>query len=185
MLKNSTTHYGLIAQLFHWLSAIMVIALFNLGLWMLGLNYTDKWYTLGPYLHVSFGAVLVIILVLRLLWRWLNLTPAADTSINAIEKHAAHIAHIIIYLLLFIIIISGYLMETSESGRLDVFDWFSIGGFVDLPGRQLDLVGKIHLWCSYALMALVAVHVLAALKHHFINKDSTLTKMIFFLKTRK
>lgn len=184
MLQNSKHRYGLIARLLHWTSAILVTSLFALGLWMLSLDYYDKWYTLGPHYHVSFGVLFAGLLIFRIIWRCCTLQPKPEPSISQIEHKAASITHLFIYILLVLIIISGYLIPTADNRGIEVFSWFtlpSLGSFIE---QQEDIAGRWHLWLAYILMGLVVLHILAALKHHFIDKDNTLKKMLFFIQPK-
>ena len=178
MIKNSTSHYGLVAKALHWLSAITIIGLFALGLWMVELSYYDDWYVTAPHYHNSIGILLALAMVARLLWRSANRQPDMPDSLSTFEKCSAHIAHWLLYALIFVMIISGYLIPTADNRAIDVFNWFSVpalGSFID---HQEDIAGDIHEWCAYGLIALASVHALAALKHHFIDKDSTLRRML-------
>lgn len=184
MLKNTKHRYGLIARLLHWVSAILVASLFALGLWMLSLDYYNPWYTLGPHYHVSFGILLAALLIFRIIWRCYNIQPRHEPSVSALEHKTASVAHLVIYLLLILIITSGYLIPTADNRGIEVFNWFSLPSLGSFIEQQEDIAGKWHLWLAYALMGLVAVHALAALKHHFIDKDNTLKRMLFFIQNK-
>ena len=93
------------------------------------------------------------------------------------ENLAAHLAHLALYALLAGLFVSGYLISTADGLGIEVFGWFELPA--TLTGdNQEDLAGEIHEILAWLLMGLVGVHMLAALKHHFINKDQTLTRMI-------
>jgi cytochrome b561 len=78
---------------------------------------------------------------------------------------------------------SGYLISTADGRAIAVFDWFSVPALIsDLPAQE-DIAGLIHRWLAYLMMGLVLLHAAAALKHHFINKDNTLRKMLRAKKT--
>ncbi len=78
--------------------------------------------------------------------------------------------------------VSGYLISTEDGRGIDVFDWFTMPGAGALFSHQADIAGDIHLYSAVVLISLAALHAIAALKHHFINKDNTLRKMIGTLK---
>lgn len=185
MFKNTPLYYGAISKILHWLSAVLVIGLFALGLWMVDLGYYNKWYTTAPEYHKSIGMLLVIIIIFRLVWRWCNIQPAADKSLSATEKKVSHIVHIVIYILLFAILITGYLIPTANNQGIDVFNWFTVPSAGSFINNQEDIAGELHEWLAFILIALVVLHILAALKHHFINKDNTLRKMLPFITTPK
>ncbi|WP_028022518.1 cytochrome b [Enterovibrio calviensis] len=168
--------YGLTLRLIHWLSALTVIGLFAAGWWMVDLTYYSTWYKTAPHWHKSVGICLAALTIFRLVWRSVKGTPSIQG--NRFEKIAAHAAHNIIYVLLLVIFTSGYLISTSDGRPIEVFDWFSVPSFGELFPDQSDIAGNIHYYAAYGLIGLVILHAAAALKHHFIDKDNTLRKMI-------
>ena len=181
MWKNTSDKYGLTAVLIHWLSAFIIFGLFALGWWMLTLTYYDEWYRLGPWWHKSFGITLLIVTVLRVLWTLINTKPKPLGS--KFERLGAKAGHFLLYLLLFTVMISGFLISTADGSSISVFDWFSVPAVItDLP-KQEDIAGDVHWYSALSLVILAGGHGLAALKHHFINKDSTLIRM--FGKTKR
>ncbi len=172
------TKYAISSRIFHWSSALLILSLFALGLWMRSLGYYDAWYQDAPDLHKSFGLLLALIIILRVLNRFFKHPPAALDTHKLWETKLAHIIHGILYLGLFIIIISGYFIATSDNRGIEVFDLFSFPAFFTAFEEQEDIAGFIHEWAAYILMALVSLHVAGALKHHFLDKDSTLKRML-------
>lgn len=177
-LKNTQDSYGIVHKLIHWITAVTTIALFALGLWMVQLGYYDDWYQSAPHYHVSIGLLLAVIMLFRIVWRNFNTIPLAPPSHTKLERNAAHWAHIFIYGLLLCIFISGYLIPTADNRGIDVFNWFTLPASGELLNNQEDIFGNIHLWSAYALIALVSLHAIAAIKHHFIDKDITLKRML-------
>ncbi|QHQ40707.1 cytochrome b [Microbulbifer hydrolyticus] len=175
--RNSTTHYGWVAVLFHWLMAPAIIGMFALGWWMVGLSYYDPWYRQGPDIHKSVGILLLMLLAARLVWRWANVEPAPEPAPRW-QQRAAGAAHGLIYGLLLVIFVSGYLISTADGRAIEVFNWFSVPATLHGLENQEDIAGSIHKWLAWALMGLVVLHGLAAFKHHFVNKDRTLIKML-------
>ncbi|UZD59739.1 cytochrome b [Shewanella algae] len=177
MLANTRQGYGLVSILSHWLSAIAVIGLFGLGYWMVDLTYYSAWYQKGPHLHKSIGILLLALTLVRLLWKLLSQSPQAIPDKPLLQK-AARLTHWGLYLLLLLIMLSGILISTADGRGITVFDWFELPGVGELFNNQADIAGAIHKYAAYSLMALVVLHALAALKHHFIDKDQTLVRMI-------
>lgn len=175
MIKNTATNYGWMAIAIHWLSALMVIGLFALGYWMLTLSYYDAWYRLGPWWHKSFGITLLALTLLRVLWKLLN--PKPEPLGAKWEQRAASVGHGLIYALLFVTMISGYLISTADGRGISVFDWFEVPALITGIANQEDIAGTVHWYSALALVILAGGHALAALKHHFINRDATLKRM--------
>jgi len=183
MLRNSSTAYGLVSMLMHWSMAIAVFGMFGLGLWMVELNYYDRWYHDAPYLHKGIGMLLLIVLLCRFIWRLISVSP--DLLGAAWEKVIALAVHRLHYLLLFGLIMTGYLIPTAEGVGIDVFGWFVVPAWFSFSKAAADLVGLLHLYLAWAVMVLAAAHSAAALKHHFIDKDITLLRMLGIHPRRK
>jgi cytochrome b561 len=176
MLKNKKDSYGLVAILLHWLSAIIIFGLFGLGYWMVDLNYYSEWYKTAPMIHKSIGMILFVIILFRLFWKVVNIKPIAIG--NKFEIKISKIVHFVLYLLMLVIFISGYLISTGDGRGIEIFNLFTIPAFNELIENQETIMGVIHKYSTYSLMFLVTLHALAAIKHHFINKDNILKRII-------
>jgi cytochrome b561 len=176
MLTNSKSRYGLVSVFIHWVSAIVVVGLFVLGWWMLTLTYYDSWYRLGPWWHKSFGISLLILTSLRVVWMLCNPKPAALGS--QLEKSAARVGHLLLYAALFTVMISGYLISTADGRSISVFDWFEVPGLITGIPYQEDIAGEVHWYAACTLVIMAAGHALIALKHQFIDKHPTLSRMM-------
>ncbi|WP_323845434.1 cytochrome b [Microbulbifer magnicolonia] len=176
--RNSDKQYGWVAIVLHWFMAPAIIGMFALGWWMRQLSYYDPWYRQGPELHKGIGILLLGLLLFRLLWKLANPSPAAAANTPRWQALAARAAHGVIYLLLLAIMCSGYLISTADGRPIDVFGWFSVPATIQGFANQEDIAGEIHEILAWTLMALVALHALAALKHHFFDRDATLRRML-------
>ncbi len=176
--KNTPSRYGWLSIALHWGMALIVIGMFALGIWMRELSYYDPWYKDAPAIHKSFGILLFLMLVVRIVWRNINIRPTDDPALKPWERTTAHLTHIALYGLMFALMIAGYLISTADGRAIEVFGWFQVPATLyDLP-EQEDIAGEIHELIAWALILLAGVHALAALKHHFINRDTTLLKML-------
>lgn len=178
MLRNSTGHYGLISVSLHWVVALVVIGLFVLGYWMVDLTYYSSWYRTAPFWHKSIGVLLAVVMIARVLWRMFALQPAAVSSHTSWEKAASKAAHFLLYAGIFAIIVTGYLISTADGRSISVFDWFEVPSAGQLFARQADIAGDLHRYLAYAVIGIAVLHAVAALKHHFIDKDATLKRML-------
>lgn len=176
--RNTSSRWGLPAVLLHWLVALVVIGLFGLGLWMTALDYYHPWYRRGPDLHRSIGVLLFILILLRLAWRLPNPTPRPLPRHRPWEIGAAHAAHALLYLLPLAITASGYLISTADGRAISVFDWFEVPALYTGLEQQEEIMGDLHAALAWGLIAIAALHALGALKHHFIDCDTTLTRML-------
>ena len=177
-LKNTRTRYGAVSVALHWIVAVAVFGTFALGFWMVELTYYDDWYKTAPYVHKSVGILLFVVVSARALWRVVNVTPAAPAHHGRWERVAARWSHRLMYALLFAVMIAGYLISTADGRDVEVFGWFAAPGFGSLFENQEDLAGDVHRWLAYALIGVACVHALAAFKHHVVDRDDTLLRMI-------
>lgn len=175
-MSNISKNYSLFARTLHWFSAFSILGLFGVGLWMVDLTYYSEWYKSAPYWHKSIGLILAAVTVFRFIWKHVTVQPLIEGK--TYEVLAAKLAHAVMYLLLFVLFASGYLISTSDGRGIEVFDWFVVPSMGELFENQPDIAGTVHYYVAFSLIGLVVVHVAAALKHHFINKDNTLRKMI-------
>ncbi|HCS44229.1 MAG TPA: cytochrome b [Pseudomonas sp.] len=177
-LRNSSSRYGWVSIFMHWGVALAVFGLFALGLWMVGLDYYSSWRKDAPDLHKSIGLVLLAVMVLRVLWRVVSPPPPALQSYSRMTRIGASFGHAFLYLSLFAVMIAGYLISTADGVGIPVFGLFEVPALVSGLPDQADIAGVIHLYLAWALVIFSGLHALAALKHHFIDRDATLTRML-------
>ena len=156
--KNSSNTYGLTSIIIHWLVAVIVLALFFVGTWMVDLGYYDTWYHKAPALHKSVGVVLFALMLVRVVWRFSTPQPKPVSSHSSFIRFVAKAGHALIYLMLFSIMIAGYLISTADGVAIPVFGLFEIPATLyDIP-NQADLAGEVHKYLAWGLMALVLGH---------------------------
>lgn len=176
MLKNTPDSYGLIARLFHWMIFLMIIGVIIGGNIAADMpNGPGKAEMIG--MHKSFGFAILVLVVLRLLWRLVNPLPR-DLGTSRIENKLGHAMHILLYILLLSQPTIGILMSQFFGHPVYPFDLFKVPTFVSDNIRLGKILLEIHetLWIVLAIS--VAVHAAAALKHHFIEKNRMLMRMI-------
>jgi cytochrome b561 len=177
-LRNSTTRWGAIAQLLHWLIVALIILQVTLGEIADDLGGMKKLAMLAR--HKSVGITILALALLRLLWRGGNPTPPLPDTLRPYERFLAQFTHSALYFLLFALPLSGWLMSSARGFPVS---WF---GFVQLPdlvsrNRALyDAMLGTHHVLVWVLAAVALLHVAAALKHHFVLKDNVLKRMLPF-----
>ncbi|MNK73205.1 hypothetical protein D3C87_926980 [compost metagenome] len=177
-LRNSSSRYGWVSIFMHWGVALVVFGLFALGLWMVGLDYYSSWRKEAPDLHKSIGLVLLGVMVLRVLWRFISPPPPTLQSYSRMTRIGATFGHAFLYLSLFVVMIAGYLISTADGVGIPVFGLFEVPALVSGLPDQADTAGVIHFYLAWVLVIFSGLHALAALKHHFIDRDATLTRML-------
>ena len=177
MWRNDNNAYGWVAIVLHWLMAVLLVGMVILGVWMVTLSYADPWYHRAPSVHRSLGVVFFLLLLLRLAWRFANQRPAFEAGVSRRERQLALLIQAAFYLLMLAIPVTGYLMSTARGRAVDVFGLFELPATWQLEG-QVDMLGQMHETLAWLLVGLLVLHVAGALKHHFVDKDRTLLKML-------
>ena len=175
-MRNTLQSYGLVARLLHWIMALAIFSMFALGLWMRSLTYYSPWYHRAPELHKSIGILLLTTLVLRFLWRVINTRPE-DGHLSKFEQKTSNLVHWGFYLLLLALMSAGYLISTVDGHPIKVFGLVEIPSLYQQKGLE-DTVALIHEILAYSVITLAVLHAGAALKHHFLDHDVTLRRML-------
>ena len=174
--------YTVVAQTLHWVIAALIATQFTLA-WMqedlpLGMR---KLALLAS--HKSFGMTVLMLAVLRLAWRLFNPAPALPDGMSKFENFAARATHIAFYVLLFAMPLTGWLMSSAKNYSVSWFHLFTWPNLIAPDDHSFEVLKETHDLLSNVLLAIVILHVLAALKHHFWNKDDVLKRMLPFTKT--
>jgi cytochrome b561 len=174
--RNTPETYGRVSISLHWLIAAGVLGQFALGLWMAELDYYDAWYHRAPALHKSIGVSLLGIMLLRLVWRIGNLQPRLPGT--PLQQRLARAMHRALYGVLFAVMLSGYLVSTADGRPVDVFGLMQLPATLTGIEQQEDVAGVFHEWLAMLMIGLTALHILAVVKHHLIDHDRTLLRML-------
>lgn len=179
MLADTPKSYGWITILVHWISAALVVGIFGIGFYMVDLSYYDDGYHELPKLHVSLGLLLGFLMVLRVLWRTFNRgKPKPLESHTRLIRGLAGSMKYVLYLLIFTMIATGYLITTAKGDPAEIFDVISIPATLELGSDGVDLLGEVHRIVGWLIMVLAAAHAGAAFWHHFVIRDITLKRML-------
>jgi cytochrome b561 len=178
-----TDRYTTTAVTLHWLVALLIFAAFPLGLYMHDLPLSPYKLRLFSY-HKWIGITVLLLAVIRVTWRSTHRPPLMPDTMLRWEKIAAESVHYLLYTLIFIIPITGWLMSSAKGFQTV---WFGVLPLPDLVGKDKELgklLEEVHAYLNYIMLGLVVAHVGASLKHHFIERDDILTRMIPFLRQR-
>jgi len=177
MWRNTEQRYGYLSIIFHWLIALMVLSLFGVGLWMVSLDYYHPWYHQAPFWHKSFGITLLLLVMLRMAWRVFSIRPKPLSTMNPLVLFFILVTHLLMYVLLMAIPVTGILLSGSDGDVISLFGWLDIPVLIEV-NNQDDFWSDAHEWLAWGLIVLVAGHVLAACWHHWVKKDKTLLRML-------
>lgn len=169
--------YTLTAIVLHWLVALLIFAAFPLGFYMHDLPLSPTKLHLYSY-HKWLGVTVLLLLAIRLAWRSTHRPPALPDSMTSWQQLVSHLVHGGLYVLMLAVPLSGWLMSSAKGFQTV---WFGVLPLPDLVGKDKVLgetLSLIHTGLNYLLLALVVLHVAAALKHRLIDKDDIVFRML-------
>lgn len=177
-LRSDASGYGTLARGLHWLSALIVAGLWIVGTMMVDLTDLTLKFSLYQW-HKSFGFVVLALTVARLVWRHLDPRPPAP-PMPAWQRRAAAVSHALLYLLLIVIPVSGFLMVSTAPIAIPtvLFGVLPVPHPLGPDEALFALFRQVHESLTTLLLVLVALHVAAALKHHLIDRDAILRRML-------
>ena len=175
-LDTTKTRYGATAIALRWLTALLVFAGFTLGLSMVGLPLRREklqWYAR----HKWIGITVWLLTCGRLAWRWRHSAPPME-PMPAWQQRAAVVTHALLYALLVAIPLSGWLYSSATGVQVVYLGLLPLPDLVPKDKAMADLLRGVHLTLNFTLLALVCIHGAAALKHHFVDRDAVLIRML-------
>ncbi len=196
MQQTNNKYYSKIAILLHWLIAILIIAMMAAGIWMA--DAIDVKETRAAafdmfQLHKSVGLTILALSLLRLFWRFTHKSPDLPLDMPKWERGAAHITHWLFYGLMIGLPITGWLMVSASPLGLPTLFFggpevphFPAFSALDYAGKELweGRFEEIHEIIAFGGIALIVMHIGAALKHHYVTKDDILVRMLPVMKVR-
>jgi cytochrome b561 len=196
MINNSTTteKYTKTAIALHWLIAIAVILQLASGIWMSDAIEEKETRNLAYDVfqwHKALGLTVLILSLARLFWRLTHKAPALPENMNKFERFAAHSSHILFYILMISVPLLGWAMVSVSVYGLPtmyfgLFEWPHLSFLQGLGDSENmhDIFEESHEIAAFAMLFLILIHLSAALKHHFIDKDNVLIRMLPFTKIK-
>ena len=184
---NTRTRYGTVAMTLHWLTAALVIANICIGLYFAQLSGDNANLFALVQTHKSIGLTVLVLSLIRLLWRLVNPVPPLPAGMSPPLRFAAHATHFLLYFLIIAIPLSGWALVSSSPLGLPTmyfgwFEWPHIGFLADLPRAQKIPLrhdfGAIHVYLAWSAIVLIPLHVVGALYHQFYRRDDVLKRML-------
>jgi cytochrome b561 len=176
-LTNNAERYGIVAQMLHWLIMLLVCAQFGLALRADALPRGPALLSvLG--LHKSVGITIFALMILRLLWRTFNPAPDPPAHISRWQRVAAQISHLALYGLLLLLPLFGWLMSSARNFPVSWFRLFTLPDLIAPSEAAYRFFHEGHELLARMLLLIMLLHVAAALKHHFIDGDNVLMRML-------
>jgi cytochrome b561 len=186
-VRNSATHYGSVAMVLHWLIALFIIVNICLGLYFSGLPRSDPNLFVLAQIHKSIGLTVLVLSLLRVLWRLINPVPPLPATMNPALKFLARATQFLLYVLIVAIPLTGWIMVSASRTGIGtpfffLFDWPNLPFFngLDMHARRdaHELWESIHSTLAWSAIVLVPIHVAGALYHQFIRRDAVMKQML-------
>lgn len=188
MLRNSAEEWGSVAKSLHWILALLLAGQWGLGFWMSRLPETELLLRFELYqLHKSLGLTLLLLVLARVAWRNAGPVPGWPAGMPRWERRAAQASHVLLYVLMLALPLTGFLMVSTSPLGLPTRFWglFTVPHPLGADAALEKVFGSIHDWLGWVFLALVLLHVAAALKHHFRDRDRVLVRMLPARQTRR
>lgn len=179
----SVARYTGVAIALHWVVAATIFATFCLGLYMSELELSPLKLRLYAY-HKWLGVTIFLLVLMRLAWRLGHRPPPPPPGVPDWQRHAAAGAHAALYLLTLAIPLSGWLMSSASGFQVVYLGWLPIPDLVGKDKALFEQFRAAHFALNMLMLAVVALHVAAALKHHFADRDDVLVRMLPLVKPR-
>ena len=173
-LKNNSTEYGLISKSFHWLSAAVLFVQIPLGFYLVDMDFSEKRITVEN-IHVIIGLSVLYLTIFRLIYKLLNPTPPLQNSVFIGQKFIAISNHILLYLSILTITISGALKKLFNGEELDMF-FFNLE--IQDNFELAEIFYEIHIIGNYTLIALISLHIFAVIIHKILFKENLLKRIL-------
>lgn len=185
MLQNSKDSYGLVAQGFHWMTALLILTLLPLGLYMHELPQSsqaeidDKIWLFS--LHKTLGMTAFVVAVLRVLWALRSVKPGLLNPDHKMESLAAEVAHWLLYISMIAVPVLGWLHHAALEGFAPIWGPFpQQAAFIPKDAALAHVFGQLHAAFAILMLVTVLAHIGGAMKHFVIDRDQTLQRMIPF-----
>lgn len=180
-LKNTGMEYGSLAKALHWLVAIGLFALIYLGLQQADMESGDD-RSYIRFVHASIAAIVLLLMTIRIVWRFLNAVPAHPEGMPAWQRTVATLVHWGLYIALFVQLIAGAIMNGTAGRGIPVFGLFTIPVLVAESRDAHEWWEEVHEFAWRPIAALIVVHILGALYNHFVAKNDVLRRMTVGVK---
>ena len=174
----STVRYNPISVVFHWLMAAIIVATWSIAIVVSDMPLSPARIT-GYSWHKWLGVTVFFLVLLRLVWRATHPAPQLEIKMPAWQERAMQLTHFALYLLMMVIPLVGWLMSSAKGYTVNYFGLFELPDLLSKDKALGHQLKDLHEYLADVLVALVSLHVLAALKHQFIDRDGLLSRMSF------
>jgi cytochrome b561 len=180
MLRNTPKSWGSLSRWFHWILGVAIIGMIAYGWWMDHFPArADRFFYRS--IHADIGYTVLLLTVIRLIWRAVNPTPALPDDTPPWQRMVARASHGLLYLATILVPMLGWAMSgarPTDRNYASFFGWFNVPQFTSPDKAAADAYEERHILFAYVLLALIVLHVAAAAWHHFIRRDRVAMRMV-------
>ncbi|WP_424929376.1 cytochrome b [Amaricoccus tamworthensis] len=177
-MANPTGTFSASARWLHWIMAILVLAMIPAGFIMVREGISPSVQDALFLFHKNVGVLLLLLIVVRILYRWRNPAPPAPLHLPAWQRGVAHVTHGLLYVLLLVMPLAGYIRVKGGGFPIETLDALAVPSLVPRSDALAEVAKSVHYYGGWAIAFLVALHVGAALQHGFIKRDGVLERML-------
>jgi cytochrome b561 len=179
-LRSTSTRWGWMTRVLHWSIALAVLGMLTAGFYAGSLDTSTpagfNRFNAVIAVHKSFGLLILMLMVVRVLWRLSERTPELPAMVPSWERIVARVSQLVLYVGLFVMPISGYLMASAHGETVRFFG-IALPQVVDLRGRWVHIAHSTHHATAFVLLTVVVLHAMGALKNHLIDRNDVLRNM--------
>jgi cytochrome b561 len=161
----------------HWIVALLVLANLAFGLYLVGLPLSPQKLRYFSW-HKWIGVTVFALATVRILWRLAHAVPDLPAAMPGWERRLASASHALLYMLLFAAPLSGWLFSSAAGFQTVYLGVLPIPDLLAKNRELADVLKIVHHWINYTMAAIVALHVAAAFKHRFVDRDEVLARML-------
>ncbi|MDG1312427.1 MAG: cytochrome b/b6 domain-containing protein [Porticoccaceae bacterium] len=176
-IKNTQARWGWLSKVFHWATALLIFIQIPLGFYAESLRLSPLKIDVFIW-HKSLGMLVLLLVIVRLLWR-IKITIPIALATSRLEKLLASAAHGVLYLLMLALPLSGWITSAAANFPVKLFWLIPLPPIVGPDDGLKSIAAEVHEICVFVLIAILVVHIGAALRHHFMLGDSALKRMWF------
>lgn len=175
--RNSPDRFGASARLLHWLTVLLLIGSFGLGLYMVGLGFSPRQIEIYTW-HKWIGVTVLGLTILRILWRRFDPSPALPGSMSALERTLARLSHAMLYVMLVVMPVTGWIMSSALGVPVVYLGVVELPDLVSADREFGEAMKVVHWGLSRLFLVLIALHVLAAFHHRLVRRDGVFERMV-------
>jgi len=177
--RNTKSSWGSLSKALHWIIVLLIINQWLIIQWVHSLPKGPAMISALAW-HKSFGITILLLAIARLSWRWMNPVPDLSNETRTWERVLAKMSHVLLYGLIFALPLSGWIMSSARSFPVSWFGWVQLPDLVAPDPALYKTLHELHEVLFNVLVSVAALHAAGALKHHFIDRNDVLKRMLPF-----